>query len=77
MPRVKLGVPQVDALKGLILERQNALGISDNAMSKKLGVATGTYNSMIHKPTDQWKLAHIKKACTILGIPKDDMRACI
>ena len=34
MPRVKLGRPEVDRVKGLILERQKAYGYTEAKMAK-------------------------------------------
>lgn len=77
MPRVKLNVPPVDPLKGVILERQKALRLSDRAMSEKLGVSGATYSNMMRRPIDTWSLEQIKRTCSILGIPKDTLRAHI
>lgn len=77
MPRVNLNVPPVDPLKGVILERQKALRLSDRAMSEKLGVSNVTYSNMMRRPIDTWSLEQIKRTCSILGIPKDTLRAHI
>lgn len=77
MPRVNLNVPPVDPFKGVILERQKALKLSDRAMSEKLGVSSATYSNMMRRSTDTWSLEQIKRTCSILGIPKDTLRAHI
>lgn len=74
MPRVKLNVPPVDPLKGVILERQKALRLSDRAMSAKLGLSNATYSNMMRRSTDTWQLGQIKKTCSILGIEKEVLR---
>lgn len=74
MPRVKLNVPPVDPLKGVILERQKALRLSNRAMSEKLGLSNATYSNMMQRPTDQWQLDRLKKTCFVLGIDKDTLR---
>ncbi len=77
MPRVNLNVPPVEPFKGVILERQKALKLSDRAMSEKLGLSNATFSNMMRRPLDTWPLGHIKRTCTILGIPKDTLRANI
>lgn len=77
MPRVNLNVPPVEPLKGVILERQRALRLSDRAMSEKLGLSNATYSNMMRRSVDTWSLGHLKKTCSILGIPKDTLRANI
>lgn len=77
MPRVNLNVPPVEPFKGVILERQRALRLSDRAMSEKLGLSNAMFSLLMRRPIDEWQLKHLKKTCTILGIPKDTLRANI
>lgn len=77
MPRVNLNVPPVDPLKGIILERQKALKISGRVMSQKLGISNAGFSNMLRRPTEDWTLGDLRKVCTILGIPKETLRANI
>lgn len=78
MPRVNLGKPEVDKVKGLILERQNALGYSQARMAQLAGCAPATYYRMMNeKSSKDWTLRDILKLTSALGIPKDEVRAAI
>lgn len=77
MPRVKLCVPEVDKLKGLVLERQNALGYSEGKMAKVFNVSPVTYRKRMTEPSENWTVKEIKSVCLKLGIPKEEWRAAI
>lgn len=80
MPRVNyLGtVPEVDKIKALILERQNALGYTQSEMANVAGFSLTKWREMVKsKPTTQWELGTILKLSKALGIPKDTIRAAI
>lgn len=78
MPRVKLGTPEVDKVKGLILERQLAYGYSEAKMAKLVGCSESTWRKMIReRSTKEWTLGEILKLTHALGIPKDEVRAAI
>lgn len=78
MPRVNLGRPDVDKVKGLILERQKAYGYTEAKMAELSGYSQSKYQRMIrHQRTTEWKLGDILKLTTALGIAKDDVRAAI
>lgn len=78
MPRVNLGKPEVDKVKGLILERQNALGYSEMHMAKLAGKSKTTYHRMMaERSSRDWTLRDILKLTNALGIPKDEVRAAI
>lgn len=70
-------VPEVDKIKALILERQQALGYSRTKMAEILGVSVTTYWQMMKRPVDTWALGEIKTMCRALGISKDALRAAI
>lgn len=78
MPRVKLGTPEIDKVKGLILERQIAYGYSEEKMAELAGMSQTTYRKrMREQSAKEWKLSEILKLTHALGIPKDDVRAAI
>lgn len=78
MPRVNLGKPEVDKIKGLILERQNALGYSQTRMAKLSGYSQAKYYRMMNeKSSKDWPLKDILKLTNALGISKDEVRAAI
>lgn len=78
MPRVKLGTPEVDKVKGLILERQMAYGYSETRMAELAGCSEAKYRRrMREQSTKDWPLKDILKLTHALGIPKDDVRAAI
>lgn len=78
MPRVKLGTPEIDKVKGLILERQIAYGYEEPKMAELAGMSQSTYRKrMREQSTKEWKLSEILKLTHALGIPKDDVRAAI
>lgn len=78
MPRVKLGTPEVDKVKGLILERQLAYGYNTEKMAELAGMSSTTFHKrMRDQSTKEWTLGEILKLTHALGIPKDDVRAAI
>lgn len=77
MPRVKLATPEKDRLKGLILERQNALGYSEEKMAQVFGVSAVTYRKNMREPSENWTVAKIKSVCLKLGIAKEEWREVI
>lgn len=78
MPRVNLATPEVDKVKGLILERQMAYGYSEEKMAKLAGCSGTTWRKrMREQSTKDWPLKDILKLTHALGIPKDDVRAAI
>lgn len=78
MPRVKLGTPEVDKVKGLILERQLAYGYSETKMATLMGCSENKWRKMMReRSTKEWTLGEILKLTHALGIPKDEVRAAI
>lgn len=69
--------PAPDYLKALILERVQALDVSNAEMAGALGVSLGTWRARRMCPTSKWELGELVKAAVHLGIEPEDFRAAI
>lgn len=64
-----------DALKALILERQNALHKTDRQMAGLLGLSRNTWSCMIkQRHTDEWELGQLITICIRLGITAEEFK---
>lgn len=78
MPRLRSSEPPKDPIKALILERKNAMRLSDKELSKRLGICRQTCSRLMNtKHTDDWSLGEIKKICRSLNIPVEELKDAV
>lgn len=78
MPRLKATEKRRDPIKALLLERKQAYGVPSDTLAEQLGVCRQTMSDMLNrKHTDEWPLGQIKKACKILRITAEELRAAV
>lgn len=64
--------PAVDPVKGMFLERQNALGLTTKQMAQLSGYGETQYRKLIKStPTRQWKIETVLRLAAGLGIPNE------
>lgn len=64
--------PAVDPVKGMFLERQNALGLTTKQMAQLSGYGETRFREMLKTtPTWQWKVETVMKLAKGLGIPNE------
>jgi DNA-binding Xre family transcriptional regulator len=74
----KYAKPKVDPVKAPILERINALGLTNADGAEIMGVGENTYIKRIrHQHTDEWTLGEIKRMCRGLKVEVDDLRGAV
>ena len=78
VPRLRASEPPKDPIKALILERKHALHLSDEELSKRLGICRQTCSRLMNaKHTDDWSLGEIKKICRSLNIPVEELKDAV
>lgn len=78
MQRLRSSEPPKDTIKALILERKNAMRLSDEELSKRLGICRQTCSRLMStKYTDDWSLGEIKKICRSLNIPIEELKDAV
>ena len=78
MPRLKATEKRKDPIKALLLERKAAYNISTDELAEELGICRQTLSDMLNrKHTDDWPLGQIKKACKVLRVTADELRAAV
>lgn len=64
--------PVVDPVKGMFLERQNALDLSTKQMAVLCGYGETRFREMLKTtPTWQWKVETVLRLAAGLGIPNE------
>ena len=64
-----------DNLRCLIVGRCNGKTREDQqAIADALGISLSTWYSWLCKPTDQWQVGKLKKACKILNISEEEFK---
>ena len=76
MPRLRR-TESVDWLKAMILERKKSLHYTNGQCANVLGVSRSKFNTLINKPTDEWKLKDLKALCYHMGIRLEEFRDAI
>ena len=78
MPRPRSSEPPKDQIKTLILESKKAMRLSDEELSRRLGICRQTCSRLINtKHTDDWSLGEIKKSCRSLKIPVEELKDAV
>lgn len=77
MPKTRFdryAIPPVDALKGKILERKQALRLTNQALAKKLNSSPQTVARKLAVPTWEWDLQTLTGLCRVLGIGEKEFK---
>ena len=78
MPRLRSSEPPKDQIKALILDRKKAMRLSDEELSRRLGICRQTCSRLMNtKHTDDWSLGEIKKICRSLNIPIEELKDAV
>ena len=78
MPRLRSSEPPKDQIKALILERKKAMRLSDEELSRRLGICRQTCSRLMNtKHTDDWSLGEIKKICRSLNITIEELKDAV
>lgn len=80
MPRTRLDrfskpkAPDADPIKGMILERMQALKIRNHMMARAMLISEGAWYARKKAPTTEWTLGELIRAATYLGIEPEELR---
>lgn len=84
MPKTKLTekycqskTPPVDPLKGLILERVNAMNYKQDDIAQIIGKTPNTVYSRLKGSMRDWRYGELLDLCKASGVPIEDLRAAI
>ena len=69
--------PAIDPLKGLILERVEAMKIKPETLSAVFDCSEVTARKRLKQPTREWKYGEILDFCKYTGIPLDELRTAV
>lgn len=65
----------VDKVKALILERKVALGLTQAAMARIVGVSPSTMSYWLDAPSANWPFGKLMKFMHATGVPFEDFAA--
>lgn len=75
MPRIKLNRPPADPVKAIMLERKNAMSMTNEELAAKVGLSRNTMQKHFREVhTDDWPFGQVKRICRVLGIPIQELR---
>lgn len=77
MPKTKLARPKRDYILELIIGRKCGLKMPDEEFAQKMKMSPSTMYRRLNSESDSWSLGEIKRACKILDIPIEELRANI
>ena len=69
--------PAIDPLKGLILERVEAMKIKPEILSAVLDCSEVTARKRLKQPTREWKYGEILDFCKYAGILLEELRTSV
>ena len=69
--------PAIDPLKGLILERVEAMKIKPEILSAVLDCSEVTARKRLKQPMREWKYGEILDFCKYAGIPLEELRTSV
>ena len=69
--------PAIDPLKGLILERVEAMKIKPEILSAIFDCSEVTARKRLKQPTREWKYGEILDFCKYTGIPIEELRTSV
>ena len=84
MPRTKLQEsvskrkhPPVDKVKGLILERVNAMELTYSDISKDTGLSPDAIGRMMRKPSCEWEFGRLLAVAKATGVDIEELRNAV
>lgn len=77
MPKTRFDKKPRDPLKELVLGRKAALSLTNSAIADKMHMTRRQVETMLKKPSGEWKISIALSMAAVLDIPIDECRAAI